>query len=77
MIKASVRAVNGKGLLIVGLSRKTIEVLQAGKPISIDLMGPLGKEGVVLLVAGETEEAILSEIKPLIGTVASIERSEP
>jgi hypothetical protein len=67
MIKASTRLAGGKSLLVLGLSRKTTEALLAGKAISVDLMGPTGKEGTVILMADETDEAVAAKVRPLMG----------
>ena len=78
MIKASVRmGGNAGGLLVLGITRKTVATLFAGKSVSVDVMGPRGKTGVVLLVAGETEEAIEAELGGALGPDARIERCEP
>jgi len=77
MIKAVARGGDGKPLLILGLSRKNTELLLDGRPISIELMGLIGKEATVLLMAGETEEAMHEQLKEFIGPETRIERSEP
>lgn len=75
MIKASIPG--GTPLLILGLSRQETEMLLAGRSISVELMGPFGKEGIVLLVAGETEESIQNALAPSLPAGTRVERSGP
>lgn len=65
MIKATVPGAGGKPVLVLGLSRANTEMLLAGKPISVELMGLLGREATVLLTAGETDDAVLAELAPI------------
>lgn len=52
---------DGKPILFIGLSRRNTELLLEGKPITFDATG-FGLPGQVMLVGGETEEAILVEV---------------
>lgn len=66
MIKFHGKSDNGRHMLGIGLSRKNCEKLLAGQPIhfSLDKMEGSGLpwKGDVLIVAGETEEAITMEM---------------
>ncbi len=73
MIKASAKGPGGKPLLILGLSRKNTEMLLAGHPISVELKAFTGIVGTVLLMAGETEQDIVRELKPLMGPATVLE----
>jgi len=77
MLKAAAKGADGKALLVLGLSRKNTELLLEGRPISVELMGLIGKEATILLVGGETEEAIAAELAEFIGPGTRIERAEP
>jgi hypothetical protein len=59
MIKAS--ANNGQ-LIVIGLSRKNVEALQAGRPIDVGLneMG-MGDKRLVILF-GETEQSLMKDL---------------
>jgi hypothetical protein len=59
MIKASA---NNGTLIIIGLSRKNVEALQAGRPIDVGLseMG-MGDKRLVILF-GETEESLMKDL---------------
>lgn len=76
MIKASAVGKGGKPLLLLGLSRKNTELLLDGKPISIELKGLIGLEATVLLIAGETEGAMLSQLRSLMGPGTRFEGPE-
>ncbi len=75
MIKASATGPGGKPLLILGLSRKNTEMLLTGHPISVELKAFTGLVGTVLLMAGETEEAIMAELAPLMGADTRVEKA--
>lgn len=62
MIKARGATVGGEPILIFGLSRMNTERLHAGLPIRVDLR-ELGMQGLVFIIAGETEEAIGASLK--------------
>ncbi len=55
MIKAA-GSLEGRPLLVLGLSRRNCELLLEGRPIKVDLE-EVGRpeQGVVLIVGGETE----------------------
>lgn len=64
MIKARGKAEDGRHFLILGLSRKNTEALLEGLPIAIDTVDLGVTDGPhILLVAGETEEDIQTELK--------------
>lgn len=66
MIKATGRTGDGDTLLILGLSRTNTERLLAGKPIKVNGLD-VGLPGIqVILLGGETEEAITAELQGLI-----------
>jgi hypothetical protein len=63
MIKALATGKDGRPILILGLSRGNMERLLDGKPIQVDpadLKIPGGP--VVIILGGETEEAIQAEL---------------
>jgi len=49
-------------IMFLGLSRRNIELLQQGKPISFDGT-PLGFLGTVIISFGETEQGILDAVR--------------
>lgn len=61
MIKARSIGKDGDDLIIFGLSARNVELLKAGKPISIR-MEELGLRGTVLIMYGETEQDIAAEL---------------
>lgn len=63
MIKAVAQGPDGRPLLILGLSRKNTERLLEGRPIPVELRDLFGIDAVVLIVAGETEDAIVDELR--------------
>ena len=68
MIKASAKTVDGKTLLIFGLSRRNTEELLKGRPIAID-GADLGVPSIlVLIMGGETEDAMEKELSKHIDT---------
>jgi hypothetical protein len=77
MIKAVATGAGGKPVLILGLSRMNTELLLDGKPISIDLMSYLGHAATLVLMAGETEEAITAELRPLCGPGTQFSGPDP
>jgi hypothetical protein len=62
MIKARGQTVGGAPILIFGLSRMNTDRLHAGMPIRVDLR-ELGLEGLLFIIAGETEEALGASLK--------------
>lgn len=61
MIKAAGTGADGKRVVIFGLSEGNVARLREGKPMVVDLV-PLGLEGTVLILYGETEEDIAREL---------------
>ena len=61
MIKA-VREMNGRPLLILGLSGENMTRLMADEPIKFDAR-QLGLDIEVLIVGGRTEDAILQQLR--------------
>lgn len=67
MIKATARTSDGDTLLILGLSRTNTERLHQDQPIDVNGLD-VGLPGIhVLLIAGETEDAIVEQLAGLIG----------
>ena len=68
MIKALAHDDQGRPVIILGLSRKNTEELLKDRPIPVDLtMFGIEGGGRILIIAGETEEAMaaqLDTIKP-------------
>ena len=62
MIRASGTAGDGRPVLIIGLSRRNCERLLEGDPIPFDA-APWGVDAHVVIVAGETEEAITNDFR--------------
>ena len=77
MIKAIGQGASGQRLLILGLSRKNTELLLAGRPISVDLRSLMGLEATVLLIAGETEEDLVRQLREAAGTTVEVEVNGP
>lgn len=61
MIKANITHKDGRPLVILGLSKVNTKKLLRGQPILID-MKPLGLDGWVTIVGGETEGDITREL---------------
>lgn len=66
MVKAAATLPNGKKLFIFGLSAANVKHLKDGKPMSIDLV-PLGGEGQIAILFGETEADIANELRIQFG----------
>jgi len=62
MIKARGTTPDGKPVYVLGLSAMNLKLLREGRPIDVDL-SVLGGRGHVLLLGGETEEAIVQELR--------------
>lgn len=79
MIKASATMTDKKGegkLVILGLSAGNVQRLMAGQPIKVELDELIGEHSpriAVLLVGGETEQSIESDLREhfTIGEVSS------
>lgn len=75
MIKAAGVMADGTPFLLVGLSRKNLELLPFDKPIAVDV-GQLSHGRVqgwparmmLVIVGGETEESIAAEVAGKVGT---------
>lgn len=65
MVKATLRLSDGRSILVLGLSRENTDRLHQGLPIPVEAaqVDPRLPELTVVLIAGETEEAILAEIR--------------
>lgn len=61
-----IRARLSNGSYLMGLDAENIKRLTNGQPIEIDLT-PLGGRDKVLLVYGETMQAILDELEEMTG----------
>lgn len=61
MIRFSADA-NGRFIIGIGLSRENCKRLLEGKPIAID-MAEMGGKGELLIMAGETEQAMYDELR--------------
>lgn len=76
MIKAAAQLADGTPLLIIGLSRGNCDLLLVDRPITIDV-GEMYRTGgakaglphrlVVMVVGGETEDAIANELLAKVG----------
>jgi hypothetical protein len=66
MIKAAAVDKHGRPIVIVGLSVKNMEHLQNGRPIEMNLTD-FGSEGILVIMGGETEAAIMAELSSLLG----------
>lgn len=62
MIKASGRDRFGKPFIMLGFSHKNLDLLKEGKPVVIPL-SEYGAEGHIVIMSGETEDAIKAEIE--------------
>ncbi len=71
MIKFKIELDNGKVAIGFALSAKNIELLKEKKPIKVDL-NEMGLNADILIMYGETEEAIIEELKPFIGKDTTI-----
>jgi len=74
MITATAHGENGEQIIVLGLSRENVKRLTAGKPIHMDRKTHVGlPENLVIMICfGETEEALVKELLPLIGTDTTI-----
>jgi hypothetical protein len=61
MIKALGQRPNGRRVVILGLSARNLELLDAKKPITVDL-SIFGIDAELLVMTGTTEAAIAVEI---------------
>jgi hypothetical protein len=61
MIKAGAKGKDGQPVVILGLSEGNLGELRKKKPILVDLE-PFGIKGQVVIMWGETEEAITQEL---------------
>lgn len=62
MIKASATLPDGRKLVLLGLSSRNLELLRERKPAMINL-DELGGANEVVIMWGETEQAIYDEMK--------------
>lgn len=62
MIRASAVDDDGRPIYIFGLSRENINRLMEDRPIMVDLQQEFGSGGIVIIIGGETEEAIALEL---------------
>jgi hypothetical protein len=65
VIKATARAKNGQPAHIIGLSKVNIDKLMSGFPIAFPMSEMTGNQedvAVMILIGGETEEAIIEEL---------------
>jgi hypothetical protein len=71
VIKASGATADGTPVLVLGLSAENSRRLHAGQPIQLraDHVDPRLPELSVLLVAGDTEDSIATELRELFGDV--------
>jgi hypothetical protein len=65
MIKAKAQRRDGSSFVVLGLTRRNTELLLAGKPIPVDLR-EMGIDCQVLIMGGETEDAMAAELKDFI-----------
>jgi hypothetical protein len=66
LIKASAVQKNHRQLFLLGLSDMNLQKLREGLPIRLSLES-IGGVGDIVIVWGETEEAILTDLAPLFG----------
>lgn len=76
MIKARANGANGKPIVLLGLTRHNTANLLAGLPMRIDL-SELGIEGMLLIVGGDTEAAIMTELRDFITPTTEIHGGMP
>ena len=62
MIKARAHRDDGTSIMLLGLSNLNLQKLQAGLPIAFDGK-PFGYDGEVIIVWGETEQAIVDALR--------------
>ena len=62
MIKLKIRNDNDEVAYVFGLSKGNIELLQQGRAIKFD-MAQIGGEGTMVILYGETEQAIVEDLK--------------
>lgn len=74
MIKAKMESNDGRGMLLIGLSRENVTSLKEGKPLHI-LGSDLGLENDVLLIYGETEDTLFNDLKPYLSAESHVEDS--
>ena len=81
MIKAIAKTPDGEAIVVLGLSRKNCDLLLQGRPIvvrSSDINPERRRVKEILLMAGETEEAIKVELEEFISekTIVHDRRNE-
>jgi len=69
VIKATLLMKDGTSMLVLGLSRENTNRLHEGKPIPVKVaeVDPRLPELTVLIIAGETEDAIIAEVQNTLG----------
>lgn len=66
MVKITIIQKDGTRFFLLGLSAGNIKHLQNGRPMRIELE-PLGGEGAVGIMYGETEADIMKEMRRVFG----------
>lgn len=66
MMRFGAQFPNGRKIFGIGLSRANCERLLAGKPIAFPLE-EMGGSGEILIMAGETEQAMAQQLQEYIG----------
>lgn len=62
MLKLRITRQDGKPMIILGLSAMNIEKLEDGMPIQFD-MAELGLVGTLAIMAGDTEQSMMEELR--------------
>jgi hypothetical protein len=62
-----IKALLGTEVAILGLSRRNVDLLLSGKPIMVNLAELGLRHQQVILIAGETEESILEDLRAING----------
>jgi hypothetical protein len=77
MLKMTARTGDNRTLVVLGLDRENVRLLTEGKPIVADL-AELGIPGVIVsLMFGETQDAMLDELRGTGIKVAKVEDRRP
>ena len=64
MIKMATSA-NGQTVLALAFTRAEVDRMLAGGAFTVDLMGPRGKQGVVIVTAGEDNDALERTVRDI------------
>ena len=74
MITARATGADGKEIIVLGVTRENLQRLEQGHPIKVSAEKHAGfpPNLVVVIFYGDTERAIVEQLKPMIGDATKI-----